>query len=92
MAAGAILQAPSVGLRLPEDCAIAGFGDAPLAAHLHPALTTMRPDRHAIGRIAAELLVELLAASPDTAPAEPRRIVVPCTVVVRVSAQLTPAS
>ena len=89
MAAGAILHAAALGLQLPRDCAIAGFGDAAMAAHLHPALTTMRPDRYAIGRIAAELLLELLAGGPaDAAAAEPRCIVVPCRMVARDSGRV----
>jgi LacI family gluconate utilization system Gnt-I transcriptional repressor len=88
MAAGAILHAPRLGLQLPRDCAMTGFGDAPLAAHLHPTLTSMRPDRHAIGRMAAQLLVELLAAGEDAEPAAPRRIVVPCTMVLRDSGRI----
>lgn len=89
MAAGAILHAPAAGLQLPRDCAIAGFGDAPLAAHLYPALTTVRPGRYAIGRIAAELLLELLCAPPhEAASVEPRCIVVPCELIVRDSGQV----
>lgn len=92
MAAGAVLHAARLGLQLPRDCAVAGYGDAPLAAHLQPALTSMRPDRHAIGRIAAQLLVDLFAAGPDAQGAAPQRIVVPCTMVLRESGRCMAAN
>lgn len=87
MAAGAILQAPTCAVILPRDCGICGFGDAPLAAHLHPSLTTMRPDRYAIGNIAAEMVLELIDAGLDAQQAEPRRVVVPCRLIERESAR-----
>lgn len=88
MAAGAILQAPSLGLELPRDCAVSGFGDAPIAARLHPALTTMRPAPYEIGMKAARVVLELMAQGPQARPAPPQLHVVPCGLVVRDSSRI----
>jgi LacI family gluconate utilization system Gnt-I transcriptional repressor len=90
MAAGAILHAPACSLLLPRDCAVCGFGDAPLAAHLHPGLTTMRPDRYAIGRIAAALVLELIALGAQEHKLPPRSVSVPCQRVERESGRWVP--
>ncbi len=90
MAAGAILHAPTCALVLPRDCAVCGFGDAPLAAHLHPGLTTMRPDRYAIGRIAAALVLELIASGAQQHKPPPRSVMVSCKLVERESGRLVP--
>lgn len=88
MAAGAILQAPSLGLALPRDCAVSGFGDAPIAARLHPALTSMRPAPYEIGMKAAQVVLELMAQGPAAQPAPPPQLhVVPCRLVVRDSSR-----
>lgn len=90
MAAGAILHAPDCGMRLPDDCALAGFGDAPISVHLKPALTTLRPARYEIGQMAARTVLRMLAAqaSPESAPC---RELLPCELVVRDSSRVSPA-
>jgi len=58
MAQGVMVEAQSRGLRIPQDIAVCGFGDADFAAHLHPALTTVQVDGAAIGRLAAQLVID----------------------------------
>jgi LacI family gluconate utilization system Gnt-I transcriptional repressor len=58
MAQGVMVEAQSRGLRVPEDIAVCGFGDADFAAHLHPSLTTVQVDGAAIGRLAAQLIID----------------------------------
>lgn len=87
MAAGAILQAPALGLVLPRDCAIAGFSDGALAARLTPSLTTIRPARYQIGQMAARTVLQLL----DRPPREddpPLRHLLPCELIVRDSSRV----
>ena len=57
LAHGALEEARSRGLSLPADLAIVGFGDLEFAQHTFPALSTVRIDRAAIGRHAAELIL-----------------------------------
>ena len=45
-----------MGLRIPEDVSIVGFGDDPLAQSLVPALTTVREPYEEMGRVAMEML------------------------------------
>lgn len=86
MAAGAILQAPGCGIRLPQDCAIAGFGDAPIAARLHPCLTSVRPQPYAIGLKTAQVVLQLKAQ--EACGAAPALHIVDCELIVRQSSRL----
>lgn len=87
MAAGAILEASSRGIRFPEDVAVAGFGDAPIAARLHPALTTVRPEPYQIGLKAAQLVMALKQHGQRELPPESHMI--PCKLIVRASSRLS---
>ncbi|MCP5284689.1 MAG: LacI family DNA-binding transcriptional regulator [Burkholderiaceae bacterium] len=78
LACGALLGAQALGLRVPDDLALLGFGDFELAAHLAPGLTTLAPPRREIGERAAALLL----AEPGHGAA-PRRVVVDCPLVQR---------
>jgi LacI family gluconate utilization system Gnt-I transcriptional repressor len=68
LASGVLTEARARGLRVPEDLAVIGFGDADFAAHLEPDLTTVHVDGAAIGRHAARLV---LARCGGQAVAEP---------------------
>lgn len=57
---GVLIEARVRGLRVPEDLAICGFGDADFSAHLQPSLTSVRVDGAGIGRHAARMLLERL--------------------------------
>jgi LacI family gluconate utilization system Gnt-I transcriptional repressor len=57
LAHGALEEARSRGLSVPGDVALMGFGDLEFAQHTYPALSTVRIDRAAIGRRAAELIL-----------------------------------
>jgi LacI family transcriptional regulator len=47
-------------IRVPEDIALVGFGDIPLADYVVPALTTMRVPAYELGYQAGEMLTHLL--------------------------------
>jgi LacI family transcriptional regulator, gluconate utilization system Gnt-I transcriptional repressor len=57
LASGVLTEARAQGLRVPEDLAVIGFGDADFAAHLEPSLSTVHIDGAGIGRQAAQLLL-----------------------------------
>ncbi len=61
MARGALAVLSSVGLRVPQDVAIVGFDDSPVATSVIPALTTMRQPSFAQGEQMAGILLDLLA-------------------------------
>ncbi len=61
MAHGVVLEAQARGLSVPGDIAVIGFGDLDFAAYMSPPLSTVRIDRFAIGRLAAEALLTRLA-------------------------------
>lgn len=63
MAAGALMECQKRGWAVPEKVAIAGFGDSELAIVVQPALTTVRTPRHAMGKRAAELLLERIGGN-----------------------------
>lgn len=58
VAVGCMLACQERGLHVPEDVAIVGFDDITLASLVTPALTTVRVHQLALGRLAAELLLE----------------------------------
>jgi LacI family transcriptional regulator len=81
-AIGALKALREAGLRVPEDVALVGFDDIPVAAALEPALTTVRQPIERLGSMAADLLLNLLENPPDTqAPAH--RIILPAKLIVR---------
>jgi DNA-binding LacI/PurR family transcriptional regulator len=60
VAAGAMLAAKRAGLRIPDDLAIAGFDDIPMAEYLDPPLTTVRLPAFGLGWAAGERLIHLI--------------------------------
>lgn len=57
LAHGVMVEAAARGLRVPEDLAVIGFGNADFSAHLHPSLSTVHVDGAEIGRRAAALII-----------------------------------
>jgi len=64
LAHGVLTEARARGLRVPEDLAVVGFGDADFAAHLVPSLSTVHIDGAGIGRRAAELVIARCKGQP----------------------------
>jgi LacI family transcriptional regulator len=58
VALGAAGVARRMGLRIPEDIAIVGYNDIPLASRVTPSLTTMHVPIHEFGSVAVGLLLE----------------------------------
>jgi DNA-binding LacI/PurR family transcriptional regulator len=78
MAAGVLRALGRAGRRVPDDVAVIGFDDAPIARHTDPALTTVRQPVEDMGAQAARALLALIAGT-----AVGRRRVVLATELVR---------
>ena len=61
LAIGAISALKHAGRRVPAHVSVTGFDDIPTAAHMTPALTTVRQDTIAAGQILVENLLRLIA-------------------------------
>lgn len=57
---GALMECKRRGMRVPEDIAIAGFGDYEISSICHPRITTINADCYGIGRQAAARLLDAL--------------------------------
>jgi DNA-binding LacI/PurR family transcriptional regulator len=64
MAVAGMSVAAERGLRLPDHLSVTGFDDIALAAHVHPALTTVHTDAFGWGEAAARVLLGLVDAGP----------------------------
>lgn len=84
MALGAIAALRAAGRRIPDDVALVGFDDIPIARYVEPRLTTIRQPIYDIGRRAAEIVLDR-AASPPDASSPAIREVLPTELVVRES-------
>lgn len=49
------------GLRIPEDISVIGFDDIPQTSVVHPPLTTVRQPLEEMGRMATQMLLQLIA-------------------------------
>jgi LacI family transcriptional regulator len=79
VAVGAYSVARRAGLRVPEDLAVIGYNDIPLAGRLIPGLTTVHVPIHEFGSAAARLLLDQIANGHGT----PKRVVYTPELVVR---------
>ncbi|MFV3333053.1 LacI family DNA-binding transcriptional regulator [Pseudomonas sp. NY15437] len=64
LAAGGLLAGQRAGLKIPEECAVLGFGDYPFAPMLLPSLSTIKPPAREIGEIAALRVLQSIGVLP----------------------------
>jgi LacI family transcriptional regulator len=77
MARGALAVLAAAGVRVPEDIAVVGFDDSPVATAVTPALTTVRQPSFEQGRAIAEVLLQrLCGADPQHATILPTELVI----------------
>ncbi len=79
MAVGALSALREAGLRVPEDVAVVGFDDAPIALSTLPTLTTVHQSPEGMGR---EMVAMLLEATKTPGVPQPGRML-PTHLVVR---------
>jgi LacI family transcriptional regulator len=80
MAIGALSALAESGVRVPEDVALVGFDDIPIARYVAPPLTTVRVRIPELGGRAA---ARLLAALAKDGPREPVQELLPTELVIR---------
>ncbi|MDP1901376.1 MAG: LacI family DNA-binding transcriptional regulator [Rubrivivax sp.] len=80
MAIGCMAALAEAGLRVPEDVAVAGFDDIPIARYVAPTLTTIRVPIAALGAAALEALAKAVEAPQ---PSAGHTAVMPVELVVR---------
>jgi LacI family gluconate utilization system Gnt-I transcriptional repressor len=68
MALGVMIEAAARGISIPGQLALVGFGDIGFARDLQPPLTTVRIDGTAIGRTAAQLIMDRTEGRPVDQP------------------------
>lgn len=83
-AIGALRAAHKLGIRVPEDVAIAGFDNIPLAAFTTPPLTTVEQPIAQQGASAANFLLDRIEKRYSGSA---RRISMPCSLIIRESTQ-----
>jgi LacI family transcriptional regulator len=88
MALGCLYALTQAGIKVPEQIAMAGFDDIPLARFVHPALTTMRVSIAELGGQAMTRLLGLIdpgveAGEGDSEAAAARDVTLRPTLVVR---------
>ncbi len=81
MARGALAVLASAGLRVPEDVAVVGFDDSPVATAVTPALTTVRQPSLEQGQAIADVLLQRLSGAQP-----PHATILPTELVIRASA------
>lgn len=80
LAIGAIKAFRRAGMRVPDDIAVVGFDDIPIAEVFEPALTTVAQPMQALGAVAVELLLSRLSG------VTPVSRILPYTLTLRESA------
>lgn len=81
MAVGFIAAAREAGLRCPDDFSIVGYDDIALAPYLNPPLTTMMQPREEMGRVATDILLDIIEKKAPRGGAQ--RVILPSTLVIR---------
>ena len=79
MALGVMSALYARGLSVPEDCAVVGCDDIPMAKHAIPPLTTVHVPFYETGETAVRLLLDIIAGRTD----RPRRVLLPVRFVRR---------
>lgn len=86
MAFGAIRAIKEEGLRIPEDMAIIGFNDTPLASYMEPPLSSVEIFVYDLGYNASEMLINQL----EELDGHKKHIIIPTNLKIRKSSYVNP--
>ena len=76
IAIGAMRALSDHGLRIPQDVALAGFDDIPMASFVNPPLTTVLQDTKQAGEVLVDSLLGLIRGEPVDSEVLPVKLVV----------------
>ena len=76
IALGAIQALNDSGSRVPDDIAVVGFDDIPIAAHANPPLTTMRQNTQQAGQLLVDNLLKIIQGEPAESVLIPTELIV----------------
>ncbi|MEH6703296.1 MAG: LacI family DNA-binding transcriptional regulator [Galbibacter orientalis] len=85
-AIGAIKYLKSVGIKVPQDVAVAGFSNEPISEAIEPSLTTVDQSGYEIGRIACNLLLDRISRT-DNESAIAKSVTLSPTLIIRESSK-----
>ena len=68
LAAGAVTRALDRGIAVPDQVAIAGYGDLEFTQHVRPSLTSLQVSSYQMGREAGRMLIKRLNGEPIAEP------------------------
>jgi DNA-binding LacI/PurR family transcriptional regulator len=83
MAMGALSALQAAGRSVPDDVAVIGFDDSPLAAQAQPPLSSVRQPIEEMGREMARLLIRMVTSRERVA----RRVILATELVIRASSR-----
>lgn len=81
VAFGALEALARAGVRVPDEMAVVGFDDLPMAAHVTPPLTSLHLPARELGRTAADIILQLMAGKE----VRERTVLLDTSLVVRAS-------
>jgi DNA-binding LacI/PurR family transcriptional regulator len=81
IALAALQAARDLGRRVPEDIAVIGYDDWPIASYMTPGLTTIRQPMHEIGEAVVQGLANLIEKKSVKAETRVKRF--PPTLIIR---------
>jgi len=64
LAIGVLIECRRMGITVPGQIAVGGFGDNPIAKAFDPPLSTIRLPRYAMGKVAGEQVLRRMASEP----------------------------
>jgi LacI family transcriptional regulator len=79
LAIGVLKAAIDLGMKIPQELSVVGFGDIPFAALFNPPLTTIHGDLMEMGYEAAQTLISMVNGGSRA----PRRVVFPMKIIER---------
>ena len=76
IAIGALRALAGRGLKVPDDVALAGFDDIPVAGFINPPLTTIRQDTRQAGDALVETVLKMIHGEPAESAVLPGKLIV----------------